>query len=295
MLGARSAWRPGRRADWTCGQVQGARFGQPVVSRRANAGYNRWVRCVFRRQREPRSRRTARDRERRRGGAMCGIAGELTADRLPDLAAIGFDSAGGYEGDEFRYSDLIAEHFATDHTRFRAAAGSCSAALPDAIAAMSEPMISHEWRSTCSRGRSRARIRSSSPARAPTRCSRATRGIRRSPAPREPERRPTRARSSTGRTRRWRRCSSPSWRWRPTSAQCSSSRTSTARRRLAARPRAALDAQRLQALAAGRAGDVASGTWHLIAHRQRSTATATTRHGPRRRSREPATPTSCTR
>jgi asparagine synthase (glutamine-hydrolysing) len=58
--------------------------------------------------------------------------------------SIGFDSVGDVAGDEFRYSDLIAQRFATDHHRIRIAPERALSALPDAIAAMSEPMMSHD-------------------------------------------------------------------------------------------------------------------------------------------------------
>jgi len=58
--------------------------------------------------------------------------------------SIGFDSVGDVQGDEFRYSDLIAEQFATDHHRIRIAPERALSALPGAIAAMSEPMMSHD-------------------------------------------------------------------------------------------------------------------------------------------------------
>ncbi|MEX0759072.1 MAG: N-acetylglutaminylglutamine amidotransferase, partial [Tistlia sp.] len=59
--------------------------------------------------------------------------------------SVGFESAGGEAGDEFKYSDLIAERFATDHTRIRV--DSRERLLPnldDCIRAMSEPMVSHD-------------------------------------------------------------------------------------------------------------------------------------------------------
>ena len=58
--------------------------------------------------------------------------------------AIGFDDGGGREGNEFIYSDLVAEAFGTDHHRFEVGAGELVSALPHAIAAMSEPMVSHD-------------------------------------------------------------------------------------------------------------------------------------------------------
>jgi asparagine synthase (glutamine-hydrolysing) len=58
--------------------------------------------------------------------------------------SVGFESAGGEQGDEFQYSDLVAQRFATDHERIFADSGTLIRALPDAIAAMSEPMVSHD-------------------------------------------------------------------------------------------------------------------------------------------------------
>jgi asparagine synthase (glutamine-hydrolysing) len=58
--------------------------------------------------------------------------------------SIGFDSVGDVAGDEFRYSDLIARRFATDHHRIRIDPARALSTLPGAIAAMSEPMMSHD-------------------------------------------------------------------------------------------------------------------------------------------------------
>jgi asparagine synthase (glutamine-hydrolysing) len=58
--------------------------------------------------------------------------------------SIGFEKVGDIEGDEFRYSDLVARHFGTDHHRIEVSAGQALAALPATIEAMSEPMMSHD-------------------------------------------------------------------------------------------------------------------------------------------------------
>ncbi|HVE24522.1 MAG TPA: N-acetylglutaminylglutamine amidotransferase, partial [Sporichthya sp.] len=58
--------------------------------------------------------------------------------------SIGFEAAGGEEGDEFKYSDVIAREFATDHHQIRVPTSRMLPALPRAIAAMSEPMVSHD-------------------------------------------------------------------------------------------------------------------------------------------------------
>ncbi|MHA3022631.1 N-acetylglutaminylglutamine amidotransferase [Mycobacterium sp. BMJ-28] len=58
--------------------------------------------------------------------------------------SIGFEAAGGEEGDEFKYSDVIARHFGTDHHQIRIDTARMLPALSDAIGAMSEPMMSHD-------------------------------------------------------------------------------------------------------------------------------------------------------
>ncbi|MGH8870049.1 MAG: N-acetylglutaminylglutamine amidotransferase [Actinomycetes bacterium] len=58
--------------------------------------------------------------------------------------SIGFEAAGGEEGDEFKYSDVIASHFDTDHHRIRIDSTRLLPALGDAVSAMSEPMVSHD-------------------------------------------------------------------------------------------------------------------------------------------------------
>lgn len=58
--------------------------------------------------------------------------------------SIGFDAVGGEEGDEFKYSDVIAREFDTDHHQIRVGPERMLPALEDAIGAMSEPMVSHD-------------------------------------------------------------------------------------------------------------------------------------------------------
>ncbi|BCL15740.1 asparagine synthetase B [Micromonospora sagamiensis] len=58
--------------------------------------------------------------------------------------SIGFEAVGGREGDEFRYSDLIAKTFDTDHHQIRVATNDLVPPLEAAVAAMSEPMVSHD-------------------------------------------------------------------------------------------------------------------------------------------------------
>ncbi|MDG4793248.1 N-acetylglutaminylglutamine amidotransferase [Micromonospora sp. WMMD1082] len=70
------------------------------------------------------------------------LAGE--GQRGLSTFSIGFDAVGGREGDEFRYSDLVAKTFDTDHHQIRVAAQDLVPPLEAAVAAMSEPMVSHD-------------------------------------------------------------------------------------------------------------------------------------------------------
>jgi asparagine synthase (glutamine-hydrolysing) len=74
------------------------------------------------------------------------IVGLLAQEGQTGLAtySIGFEAVGGREGDEFQYSDVIAERFGTDHHRIRVASDELAAALGHAINAMAEPMVSHD-------------------------------------------------------------------------------------------------------------------------------------------------------
>ncbi|MDG4757588.1 N-acetylglutaminylglutamine amidotransferase [Micromonospora sp. WMMD710] len=58
--------------------------------------------------------------------------------------SIGFEAAAGESGDEFHYSDLVARQFGTDHQQIRIGAARFVPAVHEAIAAMSEPMVSHD-------------------------------------------------------------------------------------------------------------------------------------------------------
>ncbi|GGK48041.1 asparagine synthetase B [Planomonospora parontospora subsp. parontospora] len=58
--------------------------------------------------------------------------------------SIGFHSAGGEPGDEFAYSDLVAREFGTDHHRILIDDARLLPGLERAVAAMSEPMVSHD-------------------------------------------------------------------------------------------------------------------------------------------------------
>lgn len=83
------------------------------------------------------------------------LSGGLDSSLLVALAAkrreqpietfsIGFESAGGESGDEFHYSDTVAKHFATRHHQMFISNRQLADALGECIAAMSEPMTSHD-------------------------------------------------------------------------------------------------------------------------------------------------------
>jgi asparagine synthase (glutamine-hydrolysing) len=58
--------------------------------------------------------------------------------------SIGFDSSDGESGDEYFYSDLVAKTFDTDHHKIHVDTSKLVPAIPETIAAMSEPMVSHD-------------------------------------------------------------------------------------------------------------------------------------------------------
>ncbi len=70
----------------------------------------------------------------------------LAAQGQKDLKtfSVGFDTVGDIQGDEFHYSDLIARRFVTEHHRLSVDASRAIDALPGTIAAMAEPMMSHD-------------------------------------------------------------------------------------------------------------------------------------------------------
>ena len=74
------------------------------------------------------------------------IVGLLAEEGQSGLAtfSIGFESSSDEEGDEFRWSDLVAAQFGTDHHRLRIPTDRVLGALPGAVSAMSEPMVSHD-------------------------------------------------------------------------------------------------------------------------------------------------------
>ncbi len=74
---------------------------------------------------------------------LVGLLREAGVDNLSTFS-IGFQDAGGERGDEFQYSDLIAQRFATRHHQLRIGEHEIIEQLPAAFRAMSEPMVSHD-------------------------------------------------------------------------------------------------------------------------------------------------------
>ncbi|MFP6849293.1 MAG: N-acetylglutaminylglutamine amidotransferase [Pseudomonas sp.] len=74
---------------------------------------------------------------------LVGLLREAGVENLSTFS-IGFQDAGGERGDEFQYSDLIAERFATQHHQLRIGEHEILEQLPAAFRAMSEPMVSHD-------------------------------------------------------------------------------------------------------------------------------------------------------
>lgn len=74
---------------------------------------------------------------------LVGLLREVGVDNLLTFS-IGFQDAGGERGDEFQYSDLIAQHYGTRHHQLRIDEREIITQLPAAFRAMSEPMVSHD-------------------------------------------------------------------------------------------------------------------------------------------------------
>lgn len=74
---------------------------------------------------------------------IVGLLAEAGQKHLSTFS-IGFESVGNVEGDEFRWSDIVADRFDTDHHQIRIGTDRMLPALDGAIGAMSEPMVSHD-------------------------------------------------------------------------------------------------------------------------------------------------------
>ena len=81
------------------------------------------------------------------GGVDSSVITALLAERSADPVktfSIGFEATHGESGDEFEFSDIVANQFATDHTKIFVPSEQLFDALPGTIAAMSEPMVSYD-------------------------------------------------------------------------------------------------------------------------------------------------------
>lgn len=58
--------------------------------------------------------------------------------------SVGFESVGNEQGDEFKYSDIIAKHFNTRHHKIFVDSERLLPSLRNCVKAMSEPMVSHD-------------------------------------------------------------------------------------------------------------------------------------------------------
>jgi asparagine synthase (glutamine-hydrolysing) len=74
---------------------------------------------------------------------IVGLLAEAGQEHL-ETFSIGFETVGGEAGDEFRYSDVIAERFHTKHHKIECGSTETLENIWDCIGAMSEPMVSHD-------------------------------------------------------------------------------------------------------------------------------------------------------
>ncbi|MBF0588168.1 MAG: N-acetylglutaminylglutamine amidotransferase [Magnetococcales bacterium] len=74
------------------------------------------------------------------------VVGMLAQQGQRDLQtfSVGFEEVHGEKGDEFVYSDLIANHYGTKHHQIMVPSQQVLETLPACIRAMSEPMVSHD-------------------------------------------------------------------------------------------------------------------------------------------------------
>lgn len=74
---------------------------------------------------------------------LVGLLSEIKSSPI-DTFSIGFESVAEEDGDEFKYSDLIAKQFSSNHRKLFVTPEKLLEQLPNAISAMSEPMMSHD-------------------------------------------------------------------------------------------------------------------------------------------------------
>jgi asparagine synthase (glutamine-hydrolysing) len=74
------------------------------------------------------------------------IVGLMAEAGVKDLRTynVGFEDVGGEKGNEFEYADIVANRFGTIHERIFVPESDLLARLPEAVHAMSEPMVSHD-------------------------------------------------------------------------------------------------------------------------------------------------------
>ena len=74
------------------------------------------------------------------------IVGLMAEAGVRDLRTynVGFEDVGGEKGNEFEYADIVAQRFGTRHERIFVPEAELLRRLPEAIGAMSEPMVSHD-------------------------------------------------------------------------------------------------------------------------------------------------------
>lgn len=74
---------------------------------------------------------------------IVGLLAEQGAKGL-ETFSIGFETVGDEKGDEFQYSDIIADRFNTSHHKLFVDSTKALPALKECISQMSEPMVSHD-------------------------------------------------------------------------------------------------------------------------------------------------------
>lgn len=74
---------------------------------------------------------------------VVGLLSELGQKGISTFS-VGFEDVAEEEGNEFRYSDIIAERYQTDHHKINVDHGELQSNLYACVKAMSEPMVSHD-------------------------------------------------------------------------------------------------------------------------------------------------------
>ena len=81
------------------------------------------------------------------GGVDSSLITALIAEHGVDglqTFSVGFEDAGGEKGNEFDYSDIVAQYFGTTHHKIEVDSSTLLDNLEDCFKAMSEPMVSHD-------------------------------------------------------------------------------------------------------------------------------------------------------